>query len=156
MGFFDNIKNKLGIGGVSFTIDIPGQVSAEEGKIDGKLQLTTKSDQKVLNIKVKVYEEHTSGRGNEKKTKEYDLGKQEIVGNFDIKTGEQKIIEFSVPFKIVKSSHQELAEKGGALGALGKMASFASDEKFAYYVKAEVDVESAVLDPVEKKEFRVI
>lgn len=32
----------------------------------------------------------------------------------------------------------------------------ASDEKFTYFVKAEVDVESAALDPTEKKEFRLV
>lgn len=156
MGFFQTIKNKLGIGGVSFTIEIPGQVSASDEKIDGKLLLTTKSDQKVLNIQLKVCEEYTSGRGDKKTVKTYDLGKQEIVGNFEIKTGENKTIEFSIPFKVAKSSHQELAEKGGALGALGKLASMASDEKFTYFVKAEVDVESAALDPTEKKEFRLV
>jgi hypothetical protein len=156
MGFFQTIKNKLGIGGVSFTIEIPGQVSADDQKIDGKLLLTTKSDQKVLNIKLKVYEKYTSGRGDKKTVKTFDLGKQEIEGNFEIKTGESKTIDFSIPFKVAKSSHQELSEKGGALGALGKLASMATDEKFAYFVEADVDVENVALDPSEKKEFRVV
>lgn len=156
MGFFQNIKNKLGIGGVSVNLQIPSQVSKASSTIDGKVVLTTKSDQEIVSITVKLIEELTTGRGDDKKTKEYELGRVEIPAGYSIQTGSTKEVPFALPFVVAKSSNQELAEKGGALGALGKMASFAENAKSVYIVKAEADVKSAALDPDDKKEIRLI
>jgi sporulation-control protein spo0M len=156
MGFFQNVKNKLGIGGVKVELQVPGQITKNSGVIEGKITLTTKSEQEVVSYTVKMYEEYTTGRGNEKKTKQYELGKIKIPESFVIKPGDVKEFNFSLPFTLLKSSNDELIEKGGALGALGKMASFASNEASKYFVDADVDVKSAALDPSDKKEIRVV
>lgn len=36
------------------------------------------------------------------------------------------------------------------------LSKFANNEKSAYYIKAEVDVKSAALDPSDKKQIRLI
>ena len=156
MGFFQTIKNKLGIGGVKVTLQAPGNASKAEGKIDGKVILTSKSDQEVVSISVKIFEEFTTGRGDEKKTKTFTLGETKIPQGFTIKSGETKEISFSLPFTAIKSSNEELKEKGGALGALGKMGSFAANEKSEYFVEADVDVKSAALDPSDKQPIKLV
>ena len=156
MGFLQTIKNKLGIGGVKVTLQSPGNAPKTAGIIEGKVILTSKSDQEVVKISVKIYEEFTTGRGEEKKTKKFTLGEITIPQGFTIKTGETKEISFSLPFSVVKSSNDELKEKGGALGALGKMGSFAANEKSEYFVEAQADVKSAALDPWDKKAIRLV
>jgi hypothetical protein len=156
MGFFQNIKNKLGIGGVSVVLHAPGQVSKEAGTLSGKIVLTTKSEQVINTIVVKIIEEYTTGRGDDKKTKEFTLGETQLGGNFTIKPGETKEIEYTLGFELVKSSNDELKEKGGALGTLGSLAKMANKEQSAYFVNAEVDVKSAVLDPSDKKEIKLV
>lgn len=156
MGFFQNVKNKLGIGGVKVELQVPGQIAKDSGIIEGKIFLTTKSEQEVISFKVKMLEEYTTGRGDEKKTKEFELGVFKAPAGFVIKPGDSKELSFSLPFSLVKSNNDELKEKGGALGTLGKMAAFASNEKSKYFVDATVDVKSAALDPSDKKEIRVI
>ena len=42
------------------------------------------------------------------------------------------------------------------MGALGKVAAFASNEKSSYYIIAEADVKAAALDPTDRKEIRLI
>lgn len=42
------------------------------------------------------------------------------------------------------------------MGALGKMGSFADNEKSAYFVEADADVKAAALDPSDKKEIRLM
>ena len=156
MGFIQSIKNKLGIGGVKVNLQVPGQVSKEETTINGKITLTSKSDQYVRKIEVEVIEEYTTGRGEDKKTKKYDLGKIDVPAGFDIKAGETKEIPFSVNFAVLKSNSDDLIDKGGAMGAIGKMGKFANNEKSAYFVSASLDVKGNVLPPVDKKEFKLV
>jgi hypothetical protein len=61
-----------------------------------------------------------------------------------------------LPFSLLKSENDQLKEKGGVLGTLGKVGAFASNEKSKYFVNAEVDVKSAALDPSDKKEIRLM
>jgi hypothetical protein len=156
MGFFQTIKNKLGIGGVKVALQAPGQVAKSAGTIEGKITLTTKSEQEVVSVKVKIIEEYSTGRGEEKKTKEFTLGETNVSGAFTIKPGETKELSYNLPFSVIKSNNDELKEKGGALGALGKVSSFASNEKSDYYVVANADVKSAALDPSDRKQIKLV
>lgn len=156
MGFFQTIKNKLGIGGVSVELKVPGQISKDGGKVEGVIILTTKSEQEIVGMSVKMLEEYTTGRGDEKKTKTLELGAVKLPGSFTIKPGETKEIPFSLSFSLVKSNNDELKEKGGAMGAIGRLGAFANNEKSAYFVDADVDVKSAALDPSDKKEVKLV
>lgn len=156
MGFFQTIKNKLGIGGVKVTLQIPGQVAKTAGEVKGKIILTSKSEQEVVSLKVRFLEEFTTGRGDDKKTKEFELGIVKIPQGFTIKAGETKEVPFTLPFSVIKSNNDELKEMGGAMGAIGKLGAFASGEKSSYFVDADVDVKSAALDPSDKKEIKLV
>ena len=156
MGFFQNIKNKLGIGGVNVSLTVPAQAEKTAGTIEGKITLTTKSEQLVSGIEVKMIEEYTTGRGDDKTTKELTLGELKLSEEFTIKPGETKEIAFTLPFSIIKSNNDELKEKGGALGALGKVGAFADNEKSEYFIEADVDVKSAALDPSDKKQIKLV
>lgn len=156
MGLFATIKKKLGIGGLKFTIDAPGQVSFDATSISGKINLNTKSDQDIVKIEYKVFEERTKGKGDDKETKTFTLGKIVDTTAFTLASGQQKTMEFEIPIEVVKSNNQELADMGGALGALGKFANKISNEKSAYFVEVSIDVKGVVLDPLEKHEFRFV
>jgi hypothetical protein len=156
MGFFNKVKNKLGIGGVKVTLEVPGQVSKESKQIEGKVILTTKSEQEIVEVEIKLIEEFTTGRGDDKRTKDYTLGSVKFSDTYGIKPEEVKEIPFMLPFELLKSNADSLAEKGGALGAIGKMGKFASNEKSKYKVEANVDVKAAALDPSDEKNIRLV
>jgi hypothetical protein len=157
MGFLQTIKNKLGIGGVKVELIVPGTVDKTATSITGKVNLTSKSEQELVSLKVTLIEEYTTGRGDDKKTTTLTLGQFDLsLGGAKIKPGETVTHAFDLPFSLVKSSNQSLAEKGGALGAIGKLGSFANAEKSEYFVKAEADVKSAALDPDDKKPIRIV
>lgn len=156
MGLFQTIKNKLGIGGVKVVLEAPGQVTKASERISGKVILTTKSEQEITEIEISLKEEYTTGRGDDKKTKEFTLGELKLPVNFTIKPGETKEIPFDLDFKMLKSNNDELRERGGAMGALGSMAAFANAEKSKYTVQAHVDVKSATLDPMDEKEIKLV
>ena len=156
MGFFQNMKNKLGIGGVKVQLQVPGQIAKADGTVDGKVVLTTKSEQEIVNITVKLIEEFTTGRGDDEKTKEFELGSVVLPGGFTIAPGDTKEIPFTLPFEILQSNADDLKEKGGALGMLGKAAKFANKENSEYHIDAEADVKSAALDPSDNKEVKLV
>lgn len=157
MGFFQTIKNKLGVGGVSVALVTPGQVAKSDGIITGKVILTTKSEQELVKLSVKLIEEFTTGRGDDKKTKEFELGRFSLnLNNAAIKPGDEAEHPFSFPFELLRSNNEDLAGRGGALGALGKLGSFANNEKSEYFLVAEADVKSTALDPSDKKPVKLV
>lgn len=156
MGIFQKIKNKLGIGGVKIAIEVPAQISKEAGVVQGKFTLTTKSDQEISGMKVSLVEKYTTGRGDDKITKEFTLGSQKFEVPFEIKTGETQVYDFDFPFNILKSKNDALTDKGGALGAIGKLGKFSKNEKSEYVVDVSVDVKSAALDPTEEVDVQLI
>jgi hypothetical protein len=151
MGFMASIKQFFGIGGISVDVQCQPQVPKNAGFLQGAVTLNSKSDQHVLTLDVMLVEEFTTGRGEDKETKEFELGKVRLGGAFDMKAGQQQVINFQLPFQILKSNADELQEHGGALGALGSVAKFANAEKSQYFVKAECDVKGTALDPSGKQ-----
>lgn len=156
MGFFDKVKSKLGIGGVKIDLQVPGQVEKDSRLVEGKLILTTKSVQEVIDIEVKFKEEFTTGRGDEQKTKTFELGAIKLEDTFTIRPGETKEVPFALPFAVLKSNADQLKEMGGAFGAIGKLGKFAKNEQSSYFIQADVDVKAAVLDPTAKKDVKII
>lgn len=152
MSFFGKIKQGLGIGTASIELQVPDQVEKTAGEVRGTLAITAKSIQKVKSITIKLVETHTTGRGNEQKTREYTLG--EISPGscpFELKAEERKEIEFALPVALRQSAMQSLADKGGALGMLGKVATAAANEKSDFHVKAVADLEGVALDPAQSR-----
>ncbi|MFT5823766.1 MAG: hypothetical protein ACI8ZM_005029 [Crocinitomix sp.] len=156
MGFFQKMKSKLGIGGVKIEIKVPGQISKEGAKVVGSFQLSTKSDQEITVMSVKLVERYTTGRGDDEKTKDFTLGSQDYKDLFTIKTGETPTFEFDFPFEILNSNSDDLKEKGGLMGKLGSAAKFANKEVSEYFVEVDVDVKAAALDPTEEVEVKLV
>lgn len=150
MGLIDKFKQWFGIGGVKIQLDVPAQYDRTGGEAKGKVQVTSKSNQSITKLEVKVVEEWSHGRGAERTTKSIDLGVVSLPG-FDIQAGESKTLEFNIPFSYTKSSNENMAEQGGAMGVLGKVAKFADGEKSEFFVKASADVKGTVLAPSDSK-----
>jgi len=156
MGFMGKIKQWLGIGGVKVTLQATGPLSSGGGSVAGAIQLTAKSDQQILEVIVKVYELYSTGRGKEKRTREIDMGKATVSQNIDLKAGESKSLDFTVPYTVSKSINDNLKEKGGVVGALGKLGSLAEAERSEYYVKASAKVKGTVLSPSDKAAMKMV
>ena len=155
MGFMAKVKQWFGIGGVTVDLQCENQISKQAGMVNGAVTLTSKSDLHVLTVDVSLIEEWTTGRGEDKETKDLELGKIRLGGNFDIKAGEEKTVQFQLPFELVKSNAEQLQERGGALGALGSVAKFANNEQSEYFVVADCDVKGTALDPSDKKQVQL-
>lgn len=156
MKLLQTIKNLLGIGGVKVKLLTPGQVDKEKGIVNGSINLTSKRDQEIVSIRFVFIEEFTKGRGDNQTVRDFELGETALNNSLSIKAGENKSFDFQLPFQLLKSNADNLKEKGGTVGKIGSLAKFANNEKSAYYIKAEVDVKSAVLDPTDKKQIKLV
>ena len=156
MGFWDKVKQFVGIGGVKVSLEVGQQFPKASKAIDGKVRLTAKSDQEVSRVEIKLIETWTTGRGDEKSSKDYDLGVTAIEQRFTLKAGEVKELTFKLPFSLLKSNAEELKEKGGALGALGKVAVFANAEKSTYRVTADAAVKGTAFNPSADKRVELV
>lgn len=156
MSFFGKIKQGLGIGTASVELDAPPFFKKDGESITGKVTIIAKSPQKVKSVSVRMFETYTTGRGEDKKVKEYKLGEVVLFDKtpFELKDAEVREVEFSLPFSMKLSSSQALAQKDGVLGALGKAAVFASSEKSDYRINVSVDLEGVALDPNDTKIIR--
>lgn len=144
------------MGGVSIDFTVPSQIDKSTQTVKGQITLTTKSDQEILKMEAILEEEFKTGIGDSKTEKRFELGKWTDFSHFTIKPGEVKTFDFEINFEEIKSASDQMAEKSGALGALGKGVKFLNNEKSRFFVVINVDVKSAVLDPTERKEVKLI
>lgn len=156
MGFFSKVKNFMGACGVKVDLQVPGNFKKEDKQVSGKLLITSKKDQHILSVEVTLVEEYTTGRGENKQTKEYDLGNFLDKTAFDIKQGEEKEIPFTFSFDVHKSGNDQLKEMGGVLGKVGKLGSFVDNEKSNFVISASVDVKGVAFDPCDSKDVKLV
>jgi hypothetical protein len=156
MAFFSKVKQFFGAGTIKVELSAPPQVAKTAGHLPGRIALTALSDQHVLDVTVKLVERWSTGRGEEKTEKEFELGKVTVAQAFDMKQGESRSFEFVLPFQPIKSNADQLMERGGALGMLGKAGAFAAAEKSTYKVSAIADVKGAALDPSDDKNIQLM
>ena len=114
--------------------------------------MATKDAKHVLKMVYQLVEEKTSGRGDDEKTEQLVLGETIMQDEFDLAAGEEQSFEFSFPYNLP----DRLADQKGALGAVGKLGSFAAGEKFAYSVVAKCDVKGTALDPESKVTVKLV
>lgn len=163
MGFFGKIKAFLNIGGVSIKMkDVTNPFVRGATTINGVVELTTKSDKIVLDTAARFYVTTTKKEDGEEKSEEETLGKwsakEYLPGEypFEIKPGEVKTIEFMVPNIHLPKT---LAAEKGMLGAVGKLAAFASKAggtKMEYTLEVTADVKGTPLDPSAKAKINVV
>ncbi len=152
MSFFGKVKQFFGAGTVKVELSVPPGVPKASMQLPGRVSLKAESAQHVVAVTVVLREEWDTGRGAEKQTKTFELGKVQLAQAFDMQAGEERQLDFWLPFRIIQSNADQLKDKGGAVGMLGKAAAFANNEKSRYKVIAEADVKGAAFDPNDIKE----
>ncbi|MCE9545638.1 MAG: sporulation protein [Planctomycetia bacterium] len=153
MGLLSTVKGWLNIGGVKVKLEgLSPTLSRSGDTINGKVHLASKSDKQVLKMTYALVMETTTGKGEEKKTKKSVLGQSINKEGFEIKAGEEKEMDFQFTYAIPET----LKDKGGMLGAMGKLGAFANSEKVKYYISACCDVKGTALDPEAKHEVTIV
>ena len=156
MSFFQKVKQFLGIVGVKVDVQVGDTFSKSGNTIQGKVIITSKSDQQILSVEVGFEEVWRIGKGENETMKTFDLGEWKSEQEFTIKAGETREFPFTLNYSMVKSDNDRMMESskvGKALGGLGKMMD---GEKSNFWLKAMADVKGAAFDPNFAKEMKPV
>ena len=152
---FGKVKKWLGIEGVKLDLIIPEEVAANTGVVDGKIRFMSMHPQTVTYIKLVFIERYSRGRGEEKLSDEYELGSAELNETFEVPAEEILEVDFSLPFKLVKSDMEEWGDRNPLFGGLAKLAKSINQVKSVYRIEAEAKVKGTALNPFDKKSIEV-
>ena len=150
------VKRWLGIEGVKVEIIVPDAISGKEGLIEGKLRFETMHTQKVKSIKLTLTEKYTRGRFKNKLTDQYKIAESEQQEEIVVPANEPIEIDFALPFSVVKSDMDEIADKNFVFRKIVGAAKLAKNVKSEYTLEAEVEVEGTALSPFDKKVVNII
>lgn len=155
MTMFGKVKKWLGIEGVKLELDIPEEIPASAGVIDGKINFYSMNPQTVTYIKVVVIEKYARGRGKDRLTDEYELGEIHLQRVIDIPEYTPVEVDFSLPFQLIKSDVDEFGERNAVFGGLAKAAKALNRVKSEYRIEAEAKVKGTALNPFDKKTIQI-
>jgi len=148
---FGKVKKWLGIEGAKMELILPEEIFESAGSVTGKVRFRSMNEQKVIRVNLKLIEKYSRGRKKSKLVDEYVLGEIELTNAFVIPANDPVEIDFSIPFKIVKSEMDEMQDKNIFAAGLVKAAKWASGVSSNYRVEAKAKVEGVALDPFVEK-----
>ena len=149
---FGKVKKWLGIEGAKIELIVPEEVYRTAGSVTGKIRFFSMNEQKVRSVKVVMIERYSRGRKKNKLTDDYEIGEIILDNSFTIPANEMVEIDFTLPFKIVKSDMDELQNKNIFAGGLVKAAKWFSSVSSSYRIEAEAKVDGVALNPFDKRE----
>lgn len=148
---FGKVKKWLGIEGAKLELVVPEEIFESAGSVSGKIRFFSMSEQRVKSVKIILIERYSRGRKNNKMTDEYQLGEIILENSFVIPPNEHIEIDFTLPFKIVKSDMDEMQGKNILAAGVVKAAKWFSGVQSIYRVEAEATVEGVALNPFDKQ-----
>ena len=153
---FGKVKRWLGIEGVKIEMILPDEVSGSSGVIEGKLRFESMHLQTVTKIKITLTEKYIRGRFKNKLTDQYKLGEIELDEKIEVPAHEVILLDFELPFTIVKSDMDELGDKNFVFKKLVDTAKALKNVKSEYYLEAEAEVNGTALSPFDKQQIRIV
>ena len=148
-------KQILGIEGVDVALVIPEKLHIDEELLEGKIVLTTQSNQTVNSILIQFIERFSRGNKGEKRIDEYIVGKLFLEGPIQIKAGEKITRDFAIKYKIAKSEMDKFEDQNIIYKGLVRLAKFFNKVKSEYRIEVEVDVKGTALNPIIKEIIKV-
>ena len=147
----NKVKQWFGIEGVKVKLILPEIAKKSEKKVKGQVQFTSISPQTVLEIRLILVEVYTRGRNKNKKTDEYEIGKTTITESIEVPVEAPTLIDFELPFELLKSEIDEMGDKNLLLNSVAKLAKYSRGVHSSYRIDVEVEVEGTRLNPFDKK-----
>jgi hypothetical protein len=149
------IKKFFGIEGVKLELLIPEKTYGFTGQVEGKIRFLSMNTQEVTFIKLALVERYARGRGEELKVDDYEIGTAEIEVDLVIPANEPVEIDFQLPFSLIKSDMDAMADKNFLFKGIVNAAKYVSKVKSDYRVVAEARVKGTALNPFDKKSIQI-
>lgn len=162
MGLFKKLKQGMGIGTVSFDLEVPAQVPATSGTIDGFIVITAKSEQKINDVEVRLerlqsWEERVETFNTstnlfdvrwETRTNTATIAEWKDTSSFSLTEGESKRIPFTLAFPPMDKPYGDAQDSvlWGFISAALDYNNGWRGARIDYRVTGDADVEDAAFD----------
>lgn len=151
MPILNRFKKALGIEGLKIELILNDQYAKKDGVIEGQLKLDTINSLVVQKIDIILNEKYQRGRKDNKLIDEMTIGKMTLKGPMKLGAKQSKLIDFKLPFEIIKSPMDQLEQENIFYKGIVRLAKLAKGAKSSYKVEAKVKVEGTVLDAVDSR-----
>ncbi len=153
---FGKVKQWLGIEGVKISMILPEEVYGEAGIIHGQIKLDSMHTQTVKHIRLTLTEKYIRGRFKNKLTDLYKIGEIELNEEIIVPANEALVVDFELPFTLVKSDMDELGDKNFVLKKMVGAAKALKNVRSEFYLEAEAEVVGTALHPFEKVQVNIV
>lgn len=153
---FGKVKRWLGIEGVKVQLILPEKVDGNSGLLEGQIKFESMHDQTVNKIKIILTEKFIRGRWKQRLTDVYKIGEIDLIQDIMIPAHEPMVIDFELPFTIIKSDMDELSDKHFVLRKIVNTAKALKNVKSEFYIEAEAEVEGTALSPFDKQQINIV
>jgi len=150
------VKNFLGIESVKIKLEIPNEIPLDGTAFPGKVIFTSKTNQTVKSIKIKLIEKYTRGRRKKKLVNEYVAGVVEYKKPFYIEKDKEFAFEFILPYNIAQSEMDKIGSGNFITKGLVGIAKFLNNVKSEFRVEATAKVKGNAIPPLTLKSIKVV
>ena len=150
------LKNFLGIESVKVDLFIPEEVQISNGSLSGQAVFTSQTDQFIQSMTVKLIEKYKRGRKDAQLINEYLLGSIQIALNLPISAGEKRNIDFELPFNMMLSEMDRMADKNLLVRGFVRLAKKLKNVSSEYKVEITAKVQGTKLNPVVTKKIELV
>ena len=150
------IKDLLGIEGVKVDLFIPEEVNISNGSLSGQAVFSSQTDQQISNMTVKLIEKYKRGRSDSKLINEYLLGSVQIELDMGIMAGEEKKIDFELPFNMMLSEMDHLESRNIFVRGMVRLAKKLKKVSSEYKVELTAKIKGTKLNPVIFKTIQLV
>ncbi len=148
---FGTIKNWLGIEGVKIEIEVNDKLDPKKDTVDGSLLFYSKREQLVEHVDIKLIEKYTRGRRKNKLINEYILGEMEYDKQIEVPAEQFIQLEFSLPFRVIKSDMDRYADWSFITRGLVEVAKKVKNARSEYRIEVSARVKNTAMHPFVKK-----
>ena len=153
---FGKVKRWLGIEGVKLELEIPEEIYAPQGYVEGSVRFYSMHEQIVTRINIVLIEKFKRGRRKNKRIDEYKLGQIELNEEIIVPEHEEVSVEFNIPYELALSDMDKMEGRNFLLKGLIKSAKVLKGVKSEYRIEAEAQVKGTALNPFDRKVFDMI
>lgn len=153
---FGKVKRWLGIEGVKIEMLLPDEVSADSGVIEGKIKFESMNTQTVTHIRLTLTEKYIRGRFKNKLADLYKIGEIELHDAVEVPAHEVLIVDFELPFSLIKSDMDELGDKNFVFKKIVGAAKALKNVRSEFFIEAEATVTGTALNPFDKQQIKLV
>ncbi|MCH2083454.1 MAG: sporulation protein [Saprospiraceae bacterium] len=150
----NKFKDMVGIEGVKIKLEIPSEVKEKDGNIIGRVIFHSKRKQQITELRIRLLEKYSRGKGEQRLSDEYELSKLYFDRPINIEADDTMELDFELPIKLVKSDMDEF-EGRFLIGRLATAAKYFRSVKSEYRVEVEAKVKGILLNPFTMQEINI-